>query len=208
MFDRSGDRKPRQRRRPSLTKSAQRAIKPSARRRWLEQLRSTVGQQNIRVFGIDPDTVTALTLVEADYHMKLVGMGLEPAPAGVRDYLSTVELDANGQVPPLEVLRWWFTLDYDAIETSEDGTAFHLIGQGARVQSENELLRAGGARQATGRSSARNSEFAQSFSDNFTEFVDAYPVYRRLRNIFDLAMAATVIRSRGLAEQVAGNHRC
>jgi hypothetical protein len=185
-----------------LAESARRPIKPSGRKRWLERLRSAVGRQNIRVFGMEPDTLTALTLVEADYHMKLVGMGLEPAPEGVRDYLSTVQLDANGRVPPLEVLRWWFTLDYDAIESSADGLTFHLIGQGARVMSENELLRAGGARQATGRSSARNSEFAESFSEHFNEFVDIYPVYRRLRNIFDLAMASSVIRSNRLTDKV------
>ena len=44
---------------------------------WREKLREVLGQQDIRVFGIDPRTHAGRILVEADYRMKLIGMGLE-----------------------------------------------------------------------------------------------------------------------------------
>ena len=50
-------------------------LQPGQRKGWLEQLRSELGQQDVEVYGLDPRTRTARTLVEADYHMKLVGMG-------------------------------------------------------------------------------------------------------------------------------------
>ena len=35
------------------------------------------GKQDIEVYGLDPRTRAAQVIVEADYRMKLVGMGLE-----------------------------------------------------------------------------------------------------------------------------------
>ncbi len=68
-----------------------RSVKPSQRDEWLSELRSTLGKQDIEVWGIDPRTRTARVLVEADYRMKLVGMGLEDGTLGVVSYLDAVK---------------------------------------------------------------------------------------------------------------------
>ena len=64
----------------------------SAARHWLEQFRSQVGKQDIEVYGLDPRTRAARILVEADYRMKLVGMGLEEGVPGVTSYLNLIKL--------------------------------------------------------------------------------------------------------------------
>jgi len=188
-----------------LVASSQKPLEPGQRKKWLGDLRDTVGRQDIEIFGIDPTSRAAGVLVEADYHMKLIGMGLAEGVDGVEDYiasLATATKRAGASPPPaMSVLRWWFTLNYDTIAHSETNDAFELVGQGVRVLSENELLAAQGQRVHTGQSDPLNRQFAESFTAHFGELVKKYPVYGELRNIFDLAMAAALIQSEGLAEK-------
>ena len=58
-------------------------------------------------------TRVAQVLVEADYRMKLVGIGLEEGVLGVPSYLDM--LKSTTAAPPLNVLRWWFTMNYKAV---------------------------------------------------------------------------------------------
>ncbi len=186
-----------------LQKSSLSPLRPGKRVQWLEDLRSAVGKQTIRLFGIAPQTTTAFSLVAADHHMKLVGMGLVPAPDGVESYLDSLDVGENGQVAPIDLLRWWFTMHYDSALRTEDRLAFRWSGPGVRILGENEWLLANGQRQATGQSTALNDRFADSFSDHFEQLADAYPVYRQLQSIFDLAMTAAVMRDHRLG-QAAG----
>jgi hypothetical protein len=172
-----------------LASTSQSPIAPGQRKKWLGTLRDTVGLQDIEVFGVDPASRVASVLVEADYHMKLIGMGLEDGVDGVESYLASIELMPGESPPAMSVLRWWFTLNYDAIERSFAADAFELVGQGVRVQSENELLAEQGQRVHTGQSEPLNRQFAESFTEHFAELAAKYPVYSELRNIFDLAMA-------------------
>jgi hypothetical protein len=183
-----------------LASSSQKPLQPGRRKQWLGELQSTVGQQDIEIFGIDPSTRLAIVLVEADYHMKLIGMGLADGVDGVDSYLDSVKTVAGAAPPPISVLRWWFTLHYDAITSSPNGDAFELIGQGVRVLSENELLAAQGQRVHTGQSDPLNRQFAESFTAHFAELAARYPVYGELRNVFDMAMAVALIHRERLAE--------
>jgi hypothetical protein len=188
-----------------LAASSQRPLQPGQRKRWLQNLRDTVGLQNIEVFGVDPASRIAGVLVEADYHMKLIGMGLADGVAGVESYLDSVgeaASRAGTAAPPMSVLRWWFALNYESIRTSPDSDAYELVGQGVRVLSENELLAEQGKRVHTGQSEPLNRQFAEDFTAHFAELAAKYPVYGELRNIFDLAMAVVLIQSNGLMERV------
>jgi hypothetical protein len=186
-----------------LASTSQRPLQPGQRKAWLGTLRDTVGLQDIEVFGVDPASRVASVLVEADYHMKLIGMGLADGVDGVESYLASIRVSGGQAPPPMSVLRWWFTLNYDAIHSSADKDAFELAGQGVRVLSENELLAEQGQRVHTGQSEPLNRQFAEQFTSHFAELAAKYPVYSELRNIFDLAMAVALIQSNGLAKQVA-----
>jgi hypothetical protein len=177
-------------------------LKPGQRDRWLNEFRSATGRQDIDVYGIDRRTRAARVLIEADYRMKLVGIGLEEGVPGVLSYLDSIEIPKGGSPPPLSVLRWWFTLNYDALSATEARDAFELRGPGVKVLSENELLTAIGERVHTGASDELNSKFAASFTKHFEKLAVKYPVYADLRNIFDLSLIAAVIRSQDLPEQV------
>jgi len=178
------------------------------RKAWLEQLRSRLGKQQIDVYGLDPRTRAARVMVEADYRMKLVGMGLEEGVPGVESYLDSIRAGPGEAPPPMGVLRWWFTLDYDAVLASEDGNAFGVRGQGVKVLSENELLTAEGQRVHTGESEELNRQFARSFTRHFAALCRKYPVYAELRNVCDLALVGALIQSEDLAEKTAWHMTC
>jgi hypothetical protein len=177
-------------------------LRPGQRNVWLAEFRAAVGRQDIGVYGIDPRTRAARVLVEADYRMKLVGLGLEEGTLGVTSYLDSIELGKDGKPPPMSVLRWWFTLNYDALTATESRDAFELRGPGVKVLSENELLTERGERVHTGGSDELNSRFAQSFTKHFEALSTKYPVYADLRNIFDLSLVAAVLKSHDVPGQL------
>ncbi|HEY2415754.1 MAG TPA: DUF1598 domain-containing protein [Pirellulaceae bacterium] len=179
-----------------------RPLKTGEREKWLGEFRAALGRQDIEMYGIDRRTHAGRVLIEADYRMKLVGTGLEEGVPGVASYLSTIQLDKNGNPPPMNVLRWWFTLNYDAVAATESRDAFELRGPGVKVLSENELLTEKGERVHTGDSDELTKRFAQSFTQHFDELSVKYPIYAELRNVFDLSLVAAVIHSHDLPGQV------
>ena len=182
--------------------SAVGSLSPGQTQRWLEEVRAGVGKQDITVHGIDPRTRAARVIVEADYRMKLVGMGLEKSVAGVTSYLNSIDLKPGEAPPPMDVLRWWFVLNYDALSATEPRDAFELRGPGAKVLSENEMITERGERVHSGKSDALNSQFARGFSKQFELLAAKYPVYADLRNIFDLALVSAILKSGDLPGQV------
>ncbi|MHB8899294.1 MAG: DUF1598 domain-containing protein [Thermoguttaceae bacterium] len=181
--------------------SAQRPLKRGTRDAWLDQLRQQLGKQNLEVYGIDPQTRVASVMLEADYHMKLVGMGLEPGVPGLESYLDLARKDETATAS-MSVLRWWFTLNYDSVTATAGRDAMEISGSGVQVLSENEMLEADGRRVHTGRSDDLNHEFAASFTRHFEQLCQRYPVYAELRNICDLALIAALVKRQNLAEAV------
>jgi hypothetical protein len=169
-------------------------LKPGGRDAWLDGLRLALGNQQIDVTGIDSSTRVARILVEADHHMKLIGIGLKPGSDDVASYLDRIEIGPNEAPPNVGMLRWWFTLRNRVIRQGAGGNAFRLARQMVQVLSENELLTRHGERVHTGQSDALNREFARSFTERFQDLADQYPIYAELDNIFRLASVAALLR--------------
>jgi Protein of unknown function (DUF1598) len=172
------------------------------REKWLGEVRDAIGRQDIRVEGIDPRTRAGRILVEADYRMKLVALGLEEGTLGLTSYLASIELGKDGNPPPMNLLRLWFVLNYSSLTATEGRDAFELHGPGAKVLSENELLTERGERVPTGASDELATQFADSFTRQFDKLSVKYPIYAELRNVFDLALVSAVMRSHDLPGQV------
>jgi hypothetical protein len=178
----------------------------TAKEKWLSDLRQALGQQSIEYFGIDPRSRVARVMFEADYRMKLVGIGKEKGLHTVPSYLSMLKGDDAPK--SLGVLRWWFALNYDAILTSDDRDAFELRGQGAKVLSENELVDAEGNRAHTGQSDEHTAAFAHNFTKAFKDLAAKYPVYAELQNVFDLALVCSLMRNLDLPGQAGWQMAC
>lgn len=188
--------------------SSQKPLKPGQVKNWLNQVRDHLGQQTASVFGVDPRSRVAQVLLEADYRMKLVGIGLEDGTVDVPSFLQLVRVPAGEKPPALSVLRWWFTLNYDALLTGRDRDVFELRGQGVKVMSQNELLTQQGERVQTDKTEEVNVEFARNFTQHFEALATKYPIYAELRNIFDLALVASLLKSENLAEKVNWHMTC
>jgi hypothetical protein len=180
-------------------------LAPGGLAKWNDQLRDSLGRQNVRVYGIDPQSRAARILVEADYRMKLVGIEREEGTLHVPSYFQIVR-DSGREPPSMGLLRWWFTVNYDALLTSPQRDVYELRGQGVRLSSEDEFLSAQGQRVSTGVADARNRQFSDNFTEHFAEIAQKYPIYADLRNVFDLAVVCAVLKNEGLCERI-GWHR-
>jgi len=181
--------------------SNKKPLAPGARAKWMDGLRDAMGPQNITIDGLDPTTRAARILVEADYRMKLVGIGREESVAGVPSYLDLVK-QSKGAPPAMDLLRWWFTINYDALLTSPEHDVYELRGQGIKLLSENEFLAAQGQRVQSGKSDNLNSQFAVNFTKNFPALANKYPIYAELQNIFDLALVCSILKQDGVCDRI------
>lgn len=181
--------------------SNKKPLAPGARAKWMDGLRDAMGPQNITIGGLDPTTRAARILVEADYRMKLVGIGREESVAGVPSYLDLVK-QSKSAPPAMDLLRWWFTLNYDALLTSPEHDVYELRGQGIKLLSENEFLAAQGKRIYSGKSDNLNSQFALNFTKNFPALAQKYPIYAELQNIFDLALVCSILKQDGVCDRI------
>ncbi|MAT10935.1 MAG: hypothetical protein CMM02_07990 [Rhodopirellula sp.] len=171
---------------------------------WIQGLRQSVGRQDVEVFGTDNQTHLAQILVEADHHMKLVGLGEVPGVPGMNSYLDNL-VQSDEPTQGVNMLRWWFTTNYQALHASKDGLAFEVVGPAVKVLSENEIVDQLGNRQQTGKSDPLTQQFASEFTSNFEMLAERYPVYQELRNVFDLAVISMLIKSHELDRKVDWN---
>lgn len=165
------------------------------------ELQAQVGLQDVEVFGIPGDSTTARVLVEADYRMKLVGMGLEETIHEIPSYFARAS-KSSGPLPPLDVARWWFTLNFDGIACDARRSVFEIRGSGVKVLSETEFLGPRGQRIHTNEAVGPTKEFAEDFTAHFDKIEQKYPIYNRLRNIFRLALVCSLIHRENLHREL------
>lgn len=159
---------------------------------WLVQgLQKSLGHQEVSIRGVSDKTHFAQVLVEADYRMKLIGIGLEEPPVKIVSYVSKANprsLSRNA------MQRWYFTPSYEGVKVSEDGLAMQMIGRGVKLVCEHELVTGGGERVASASVDPAAQAFAASFTKMYPDLAERSPVYAQMRNLIDLSVAAAYIQ--------------
>lgn len=154
-------------------------------------LRENLGLQTVTVRGISPKTHFAQVLVEADYRMKLIGIGLESPPVDIGSYVAR----ANSRAVARNALqRWYFVPNYECVRVSDDDLAMELVGEGVRLVGENEMVDAGGGRAGSAVVDRASQAFVTAFTAKYPELARKSPVYAQLRNLIDMAIAAAFIQ--------------
>jgi hypothetical protein len=166
-----------------------------------DKLEEMLGLQNVIVQGIPQDSRVASVIVEADYQMKLIGIGEREGAAGMKSYFDLVSR-AERKGSAMDALRWWMTVGYDSIQVSPDRQSFEFSGKAVQCQSENQLVAADGSRQATGKADNANTEFARLFTEHLPELSSQDVVFADLQNVFDLGLATALVHTMGLNRQV------
>ncbi len=172
-----------------------RQIQPNDEQFIVDGLRESLGLQVVTLGGIPASTHFAQVMVEADYRMKLIGIGLEQAPVKIKSYLS---LASFASIARNAMCRWWFVPDYDRIRVTEDGNAAEFVGNGVKLVGEDELVAADGTRQQAGRQNRASRNFTQSFTRKYEQLAERAPVYGQLRNCIDMLVAAAFIQQNDL----------
>ena len=168
----------------------------------VDGLRTSLGLQTVRIMGVAPTTHFAQVLVEADYRMKLIGIGLEPPLVKMTTFID--KADPNSARNAL--MRWFFVPDYKCVKVAENGEAMELVGDGVKLVDEREVVTADGKRAiaAGGGKNLASTAFTTTFTQKYPELSAKKPIYAQLRNLIDLAVAAAFMQQHdyyGKAEQ-------
>jgi hypothetical protein len=165
-------------------------VRPGDVERLASGLKQNLGLQTVTFKGIPSSTHFARVLVEADYRMKLVGIGLEELPIRVKSYVAR----ANPRsVASNAMERWYFQPNYDGVAVSEDGLAMQIKERGVQLVGANERVAAGGQRQVSGKVNKASQAFCRDFTAKFPEIAKRVRVYAELRQLIDVSIAAAYI---------------
>ncbi len=144
-------------------------------------LRRSLGMQRITISGISANTHFAQVLVEADYRMKMIGIGLERTPVKFKSY---VDLASPVSVSRNAMQRWYFVPNYECVRVTEDERAMELVGQGVKLIGANEMVAADGSRTATAHVDAAGKRFTQGFTAKYEEIANAGPCLRSAAELY------------------------
>lgn len=189
----------------ATTSQARGALSPAGVRRWASHIGDLLGLQDITVYGVPAESRVARVLVEADYRMKLIGVGKLDANSNIPDYFDLLKKNpalANGGI---DAMRWWMTMKYDEVLHSEHHNVYQVRGSAVKCLSENQFLNAKGERVSTGKSEPVNRQFAQNFTDHYQELAQQDPIFADLQGVFDLALVAALIKRDQLDEKADWN---
>jgi hypothetical protein len=154
-------------------------------------LKENLGLQTVSIRGVSPKTHFAQVLTEADYRMKLIGIGLEKPPVKITSY---AERASPAGVARNALQRWYFVPNYECVRVSEDALAMELVGDGVKLVGANELVTAQGGRVQAGQGDAASQQFVESFTRNYDKLAEKSPVYAQLRNLIDMVIASAFIQ--------------
>lgn len=154
-------------------------------------LRESLGPQVVSVQGVSPATHFARVLVEADYRMKLIAIGLEPPPVKMATF---IDLAAASSVAANALKRWYFVPELKCVRPSGDDLAIELVGRGVKLCGADEVVLAGGKRMGADRPDRASEGFTQAFTKKYPDIAARNPVFGQLRNLIDLSVAAAYLQ--------------
>ena len=164
---------------------------PRDTQRIAQGLREALGLQNVTLQGVSPRSHMAQVLVEADYRMKMIGIGLERPAVNVKTYVD----QANPRdVSRNAMQRWFFVPNYECVRVSKDDLAMKLEGSTLRLIGADEMVTADGERVSASRGNKASRTFCESFTKKYDEMAKESPVYAQLRNVVDMTIVAAFIQ--------------
>jgi hypothetical protein len=153
-------------------------------------LRTALGMQNIRVGGIPANSHFAHVMIEADYRMKLIGIGLEKPPIKLASWVDKARPASNRNA----LQRWYFVPDYKCIRTTPDEMGMELVGDSVKLVGEDQIVSGDGSRKTTGKADKASQQFVTGFTQKYADLAVRVPVYAQLRNVIDMSVAAAFIQ--------------
>jgi hypothetical protein len=174
-----------------------RGIRPDDANRIAAGLQNSLGLQEVAFGGVAANTHFAQVLVEADYRMKLIGIGLEKPPVRLATYIDKANPAA---VSRNAMRRWYFVPDYERVMVSDDDLAMEMVGEGVKLVGEDEVVQSDGSRAGVQQVDRASRAFTHSFTRAYRKMAQKSPIWAQLRNLIDLSVAAAFIRDQNFYE--------
>ncbi len=171
-------------------------IPVAARQEVMEQIvegtRDSLGLAEIKVYNVPRQSHLAQVMVEADYRMKLMAVGLEPKPIDMTTFIEAL------RGAPRNMQRWWLVPEYECVKNSADGLSVELVGRSVVLKTENIDFGPNAQIVQTKIKPSRAARtYANSFSESYGQLSRVRPVYAQLRNVVDVLVAAAWIKKSG-----------
>lgn len=171
-----------------LAKNASPATLPVATAR-LEHMIRLLGNWHITTFGVPEDSRMALAMIEADYLMKRIAIGIEPT--GVRGMKSSLALAKPGDNM---MRRWWFAPNPQCLTHDGQHRIWNFQGPRWILRAQEEILDNSGNLVDSPTAEGSSSEFAQLFNQHMESLAEQFAALADLQNTFDLLMTAAILR--------------
>lgn len=177
---------------------------PSSTAHAVEQV---LGPQTISVGGVPKTSHFARVLVAADYRMKRLGMGFEPAPVpGLPSYLQMMTVGRRGMQNMTP--RWWMVPDYGTPLRDAQGSAWELPVTAVKTLTEDTFFADDGTRQSqTGQRSTAAQAWADKMTARYEALAEKEPIFGQLRGCMKLALVASLVVHANLAEKAGHDFR-
>ncbi len=148
-------------------------------------MRESLGPANVRVHGVAHSSHIAQVMVESDYRMKMIGVGLEPEPVSMVTFIEAINRPIGG------FQQWWLRPKYDRLVQDPDEQSLKIIGQS--IELVTERLEVTADERLVGsktRASAAANKYASEFTTKFPEIAVNCPVFAQLQTVSDLLVVA------------------
>ena len=164
------------------------------------EVEKAMGPNIITLTGVPADSRFSQVLVAADYKMKRLSMGLEPAPiAGLPSFM---EIAAAKNAKLHSSPRFWMECSYQPLAKTADGSVWQIRGSGVRTLTQESHFDGRGKRTTGGKQNRFAVQWAELMTEKFEALAAAEPAFRELRNVMDLSVVAAIIRKENLAARV------
>ncbi|NDC54176.1 MAG: DUF1598 domain-containing protein [Planctomycetia bacterium] len=162
----------------------------------LRTMESVLGPQRVTIAGVPAESRIARVLVAADYRMKRIGMGLEPAGIeGLPSYLAMVPAGStSGAMLP----RFWLEADYDPLARDPDELAWEIGARRMKCLTESDLATRDGPARGKAAADKIAGAWCALMTEHYADLARRQPVFAELVNCVDLAVVAALIRGRQL----------
>jgi hypothetical protein len=159
-------------------------------RRIASGVRETLGPAEVVVFGIPRRTHFARVMIEADYRMKRMAIGIEKAPVPMITYADALRTASHGTLE-----RWWLTPHYEGVLATPDRMGMQLAGRGVQLQTQLKEVNQVGSIVDSGRSPSRAATaYAKSFTSHYEALAQVSTVFAQLRQLSDLLITTAFMQ--------------
>ncbi len=156
-----------------------------------------LGPQTISVTGVPATSHFARAMVAADFRMKRLAMGFEPAP--VDNMPSVLHLMKSGSRASSSMMpRWWLAPNYEPMSRDAEGLAWELRGPGVQCLTEEDHFDAAGKRASSTKASGAAERWARTLTERYSELAKYDSAFGMLRNAMDLAVVAALLEKEQL----------